>query len=106
MQKHPPIIMYCMKSLVTVSMETKQGTKNLTCDVPSWNPTCVQSFRFVLFTVFEIQGFKLKKKKKKKKQKNWENELFVISSLLVMQFSPYFRCMCMLPIATILWQQN
>ena len=39
------------------------------------NPTCVQSFRFVLFTVFE--GSKLKNKKKKK-QKNWENQLFVI----------------------------
>ena len=30
--KTSPIIMYCMKSLVTVSMETKQGMKNLTCD--------------------------------------------------------------------------
>ena len=70
----------------------------------------MQSFRFVLFTGFELQGSKLnkkkKKKKKKKKQKNWENELFVISPLLVMQFLPYFRCTCMLPIATILWQQN
>ena len=51
----------------------------------SWNLTCVQSFRFVLFTVFEIQGFKLNNKKKKK-QKNWENELSVISLLLVVQF--------------------
>ena len=34
-----------------------------------------------LFTVFEIQGTKLNNKKK---QKNWENELFVISPLLVM----------------------
>ena len=67
----------------------------------------MQSFRFVLFTVFELQGSKLKKKKKNnKKQKNWENELFVISPLLVMQFLPYFRYTCMLPIATILWQQN
>ena len=65
----------------------------------------MQSFRFVLFTVFEIQGFKLNKKKKKK-QKNRENELFVISPLLVMQFLPYFRYTCMLPIATILRQQN
>ena len=52
----------------------------------------------------EIQGFKLNKKKKKKKQKNWENELFVISPLLVMQFLPYFRYTCMLSIATILRQ--
>ena len=74
--------------------------------IPSWNPTCVQSFRFVLFMVFELQGSKLNKKKKKKKQKNWENELFVISPLLVMQFLPYFRYTCMLPIAIILQQQN
>ena len=62
----------------------------------------MQSFRLELFTVFEIQGSKLKKKKKnEKKQKNWENELFVISPLLVMQFLPYFRYTCMLPIVTI-----
>ena len=68
----------------------------------------MQSFRFELFMVFEIQGHKLKKKKKKnkKKQKNWENELFVISLLLGMQFLPYFRYTCMLPIATLLWQNN
>ena len=54
---------------------------------------------------FEIQGSKLKKKNNKK-QKNWENELSVISLLLVMQFLPYFRYTCMLPISTILWQQN
>ena len=58
------------------------------------------SFRFVLFTVFEIQGRKLNKNKKK--QKNWENELFVISPLLVMQFLPYFKYTYILPIATIL----
>ena len=79
---------------------------NMWLQNPSSNPTCVQSFRFELFTVFEIQGGKLKKKKKKKMQKNWENELFVISPLLVMQFLPYFRYTCMLPIATILRQQN
>ena len=45
----------------------------------------MQSFRFIVFTVFEIQGRKLNNNKKKK-QKNWENKLFVISSLLVMQF--------------------
>ena len=56
--------------------------------------------------VFELQWSKLKnnnnKNKKKKKQKNWENELFVISLLLVMQFLLYFRYTCMLAIATIL----
>ena len=35
----PPIIMYGMKSLVTVSMEMKQGMKNLTCDCTSHHGT-------------------------------------------------------------------
>ena len=41
------------------------------------DPTCVQNFRSVAPTAFEIQGLKLnKKKKKKKKQKNnWRNGL-------------------------------
>ena len=48
------------------------------------DPTCVQNFRSVALTVFEIQGLKLnKKKKKKKKQKNWRNGLFAISPMLV-----------------------
>ena len=50
--------------------------------VPSWNLTCVQSFRSVLSTVFEIQGLKLNN------NNNLENEPFVISPLLVMQFLP------------------
>ena len=66
----------------------------------------MQSFRFELFTVFELQGSKLKNNNNNKKQKNWENELFVISLLLVMQFLLYFRYTCMLAIATILQQQN
>ena len=37
--KHPPIIMYGTKSLVTVSMETKQGMKYLTCDCRSRHET-------------------------------------------------------------------
>ena len=59
-----------------------------------------------VFTVVKIQGRKLKNNSNKKKQKNWENEIFVISPLLVMQFLLYFMYTCMLPIATILWQQN
>ena len=49
------------------------------------DPTCVQNFRPVALTDFEIQGLKLnkKKKKKKKKQKNWRNGLFAISPMLV-----------------------
>ena len=66
----------------------------------------MQSFRFELFTVFELQGSKLKNNNNNNKQKNWENELFVISLLLVMQFLLYFRYTCMLAIATILQQQN
>ena len=50
---------------------------NMRLHDPSWNLTCVQSFRFVLFMIFEIQGSKLKKNKK-----NRENELFVIYLLL------------------------
>ena len=83
---------------------TRYENFNMWLHVPSWNPTCVQSFRFVLFMVFKLQGSKLKNNNKK--QKNWENELFVISPLLVMQFLPYFRYTCMLPIATILRRQN
>ena len=52
--------------------------------IPSWNPTCVQSFRFEFFTVFEIQGLKLKNKKKKQK-KNCRNGFFAISPMLVVQ---------------------
>ena len=53
---------------------------------PSWNLTCVQSFRFVLLTVFELQGLKLNNNNNNKQKKNWENKLFVISPLIVMQF--------------------
>ena len=55
----------------------------------------MQSLIFELFTVFEIQGSKLKNNNNNNnKQKNWENELFAISLLLVMEFLPYFRSMC------------
>ena len=49
------------------------------------NHTCVQNFRPVPFTVFKIQGFKLKNKKNHKK-KNLRNGLFAISPMLVVQF--------------------
>ena len=51
--------------------------------IGSSGPTCVQKFRTVPFTVFEIQGFKLKNKNDKK---NWRNGLFAISPMLVVQF--------------------
>ena len=41
--------------------------------VGSSDPTCVQNFRPVPLTVFEILGFKLKNKNDKK---NWRNRLF------------------------------
>ena len=49
------------------------------------DPTCVQNFRAVSLTDFEIQGLKLNKKKKKQK-KNWRNGLFALSPMLVLQF--------------------
>ena len=52
--------------------------------VGSSDPTCVQNFRPVPLTVFEIQGFKLKNKNDKKKK--WSNGLFAISPMLVVQF--------------------
>ena len=52
--------------------------------VGSSDPTCVQNFRPVPLTVFEIQGFNLKNENDKKK--NWRNGLFAISAMLVVQF--------------------
>ena len=50
-------------------------------------PTCVQNFRPVSLMVFEILGFKLKNKNNDNDdRKNWRNELFVISPMLVVQF--------------------
>ena len=82
--------------------------------VGSSDPTCVQNFRPVPLTVFEIQGFKLKNKndndnndkEKNKKKKNWRNRLFAISPMFVVQFSPNFRCTYILTSAIILWCQK
>ena len=60
---------------------------NRSLHVGSSDPTCVQNFRPVPLTGFEIQGFKLKNKNdKKRKKKNWRNGLFAISPMLVVQF--------------------
>ena len=48
---------------------------------------CLQNFRPLTLTVFEILGFKLKNKDDKK---NWKNRLFTISPIFVLQFSPTF----------------
>ena len=71
--------------------------------VGSSDPTCVQNFRPVALTVFEIQGFKLKNKNDKK---NWRNRLFAISPMFVVQFSPKFRCTYILTLAIILQCQK
>ena len=52
--------------------------------VGSLDPTCVQNFRPVPLTVFEIQGFNLKNENDNKK-KNWRNGLFAISPMLVVK---------------------
>ena len=59
----------------------------------------MQNLRPVPLTVFEIQGFNLKNENDKK---NWRNGLFVISPMLVVQFSPNFRCIYILTSAIIL----
>ena len=42
--------------------------------VGSLDPTCVQNFKPLALTVFEIQGFKLKNKNDNNdKKKNWRN---------------------------------
>ena len=55
------------------------------------DPTCVQNFRPVPFTVFEILGFKLKNNDNDNKKKNWRNGLFGISPICVVEFSPNFK---------------
>ena len=73
--------------------------------VESSDPTCVQNFRPVPLTVFEIQGFKLKNKNDDN-DKNWRNRLFAISPMLVVQFSQNFRYTYILTLAIILWCQK
>ena len=55
--------------------------------IGSSNSTCVHIFRPILPMIFEILGFKLKNKNDNNDdKKNWRNELFVISPMLVVQF--------------------
>ena len=78
---------------------------------PSWYPTCVQSFSPVSFTVFELQGLKLKNNNNnnnnnddnKKKKKNWKNELRLIFHTSPMQILSYYRQTCISDIATLWW---
>ena len=85
MQKHLPFI---IRELLCCCLHVnyivyKHFDRSLHISV--LDPTCVQIFRPVALTVFEIQGLKLNKKKKKK-QKNWRSGLFAISPMLVVQF--------------------
>ena len=73
--------------------------------IGSSDPTCVQNFRSITLMVFEILGFKLKKNDNDKK-KNWRNELFAISPMLIFQFKLNFRYTYMLILAIILQCQK
>ena len=71
------------------------------------DPTCVQNFRPVPLTIFEIQGFELKNKNNDNNyKKNWRNRLFAISPIFVIQFSPNFSCTYILTLAIILLCQK
>ena len=89
MQKHLPFI---IRELLCCCLHVNYIVyKHFDRSLHIWvlDPTCVQNFRPVALTVFEIQGLKLnnkKKKKKKKQKKNWRNGLFAISPMLVVQF--------------------
>ena len=74
--------------------------------VRSSDHTCVQNFRPVSLTVFEIQGFKLKNKNDNDNKKKWRNRLFAISPMFVIQFSPNFRCTYILILDISLWCQK
>ena len=69
--------------IVVVYTQTTLFTNIL--HVGSLDPTCVQNFKLVPLTVFEIQGFKLKNKNDNDndKKKNWRNRLFAISLMFV-----------------------
>ena len=71
----------------------------------SLDPTCLQNFRLVPNTGFEILGFNLKNKNNKNK-KNWRKRPFAISPMLVVQFQPNFRFTYILTSAIILWCQK
>ena len=74
--------------------------------VRSSDPTCVQNFRPVPLMVFKVLAFKLKKNDNDDDKKNWRNGLFAISSMLMVQFKPNFRCTYMLTLAIILQYQK
>ena len=87
MQKYLSFIMYYGSELLLFTRNYivyKHFDKSL--HVESSDPTCVQNFRPVTLTVFEILGFKLKNKNNNDNKNNLRNELFAISPMLVVQF--------------------
>ena len=84
MQKYVHFIMYCGNALLFLHVNYivyKHFDRSL--HIKSSDPTCVQNFRPVPLTVFEILGLNNKK--------NWRNGLFAISPMLIVQFKPKFR---------------
>ena len=69
--------MYCGNTLLLNYIAYKYFDRSL--HVESSYPTCVQKFRHVPLTVFEILGFKLKNNDNDKK--NWRNGIFAISPM-------------------------
>ena len=69
MQKHLPFIIRVALLLFTRKLHCLQTFRQV---IAHLDPTCVQNFRPVALTVFEMLGLKLNKKKKKK---NWRNGL-------------------------------
>ena len=62
---------------------------------PSWYPTCVQRFSPVPFTVFELQGLKLKNNNNNNNNNNnCKNELRLIFHMSPMQILSYYRQTC------------
>ena len=80
MQKCVPFIMYYGSGCLQVNYIVY---KHFDRSLHIWllDPTCVQNFRPVPLTGFEIQGLKLNNKKQ-----NWRNGLFAIFPMLVVQF--------------------
>ena len=75
---------------------------DISLHVRSSDPTCVQNFRPIPLTVFEILGFKLKNKN----DKNWRNRPFAIYPMFLVKFSPNFRFTYKFTLAIILWCQK
>ena len=88
MQKYLSFIMYYGSALLLFTHKVHCFDKSL--HAGSLDPTCVQNFRPVPLTVFEILGFKLKNDNDNNDKKNWRNGLFAIISHVSGQFQTKF----------------